>query len=68
MTNDIWKRSATDLAAVIRSKDLSANEVLDAHLARIDEANPDINAIVTLSEDVARAQADAVDAAIAKGK
>ncbi len=68
MTNDIWKRSATDLAAGIRSKDLSANEVLDAHLARIDEANPDINAIVTLSEDVARAQADAVDAAIAKGK
>jgi len=68
MTTEIWKRSATDLAAAIRSKELSAGDVLDAHLARIEEANPPINAIVTLSEDVARAQAEAVDAAIAKGE
>ncbi|MGI8651065.1 MAG: amidase [Rubrobacter sp.] len=39
--------SATDLARRIRERDLSASEVMEAHLAQIEEFNPSVNAIVT---------------------
>ena len=68
MTNQLWQQSATDLAAAIRRKDMSAVEVLEAHLARIDTINPKVNALVTLSEEVARSQAEAVDSAVAAGE
>jgi amidase len=65
--DDLCFRSATELAAAIRSKQLSTREVLDAHLAQIARWNPVVNAIVTLTEDRARAQAAGADEALARG-
>jgi amidase len=58
---------AVELARRIRAKQLSAVEVLEAHLAQIERVNPRVNAIVTLVADQAIAQARAADAALARG-
>ncbi|HVG71618.1 MAG TPA: amidase [Vicinamibacterales bacterium] len=58
--------TAIELAARIRRKDVSARDVMSAHLARIERVNPKVNAIVTLVAD--RAMADAARADdLAKG-
>jgi amidase len=59
--------SARELARLIRTKQASATEVLDAHLAAIERANAPVNAFVTLAAEPARAAARAVDAALAHG-
>src|SRR6478672_6666113 len=53
---------------MLRAREISARELLDAHLARIEQHNPSVNAIVTLDADGARAAADAADAALAAGE
>src|SRR5262249_48249460 len=60
---DICFMQAREIAARIRNRELSAREVLDAHLAQIERVNPAVNAIVTLTADKARAQAEAADRA-----
>lgn len=60
-------RSATQLAELIRTKQATPTEVLDAHIARIDAVNERLNAIVTLSLDQARDAAKASEARIARG-
>jgi amidase len=65
---DLWRLSATDLATLIRSKQVSAKDAALAALARLDAVNPAINAVVEhRPEDVLKQAAD-VDAAIAKGE
>ena len=59
--------TATELSRRIRARELSASEVLEAHLAQIDRLNPKVNAIVTLVADRARKQAQAADQALAAG-
>ena len=54
---DLCTTSAVELARLIRSRELSATELLTAVLARIDEVNPPINAIVTLAAEQAFAAA-----------
>jgi amidase len=61
-------QSALELSRLLRSRQVSAVEVLDAHLAVIEERNPALNAIVTLSPELARAQAEAADRAAARGE
>ena len=65
---DILFASATELAAAIRSREVSALEVLDSCLDRISELNPTLNAIITMDADAARARARAADAALARGE
>jgi len=60
----LWSMSATELAARIASRDISSREVLEAHLARIEEVNPYLNAIVRIMPDEARDAADRADAAV----
>src|SRR5438046_2028408 len=55
------------MARLLRRKDLSAREVLEAHLSRIEWINPQVNAIVTLVADQAREQAKKTDEAAARG-
>ncbi|WP_116451996.1 amidase [Blastococcus litoris] len=67
MSDDLCFRPATELAALLRDREISARELLDAHLDRIERLNPSVNAVVTLDAEGARAAADAADAALAAG-
>jgi amidase len=58
---------ARELARRIRARDVSALEVMEAHLAQIDRINPRVNAIVTLLPERALDGARAADAALAAG-
>ncbi|WP_158746151.1 amidase family protein [Acidisphaera sp. L21] len=64
---DLWRLSATELAARIRRRDVSAREAALAGLARLDAVNPKINAVVDHRPNEVLAAADAVDATIARG-
>jgi amidase len=59
--------SAVELAARIRRKDVSAREVMAAHLARIQRINPSVNAIVTLVAERAITDAARADEQTARG-
>ena len=65
---DLWRLSAKDIAALIRSKEISAKEAATAALARLDAVNPAINAVVEHRPADVLAQAGIVDAAIARGE
>ena len=67
MADELWQRGALELAGMIRSKEVSSREVLDAHLARIEQVNPAVNAVVRVLADEARAAADSADAAVGRG-
>ena len=67
MTDELCFRPATELAGMLRAREISARELLDAHLDRIDRLNPDLNAVVTLDAEGARTAADAADAALGAG-
>ncbi|GAA2656877.1 amidase [Paractinoplanes durhamensis] len=60
--------SATEIAEAVRTGVVSALAVAEAHLARIDEVNPAVNAATVVLTDQARAAAAAVDARIAAGQ
>ncbi|HEY8000797.1 MAG TPA: amidase [Solirubrobacterales bacterium] len=57
----ITERSALELAAAIRSRELSSRQVVDEHIALIEARNPEVNAVVATRFEQARAEADAVD-------
>jgi amidase len=63
---DICFMTAVEMAGRIRNKELSAREVLDAHLRQIERVNPKVNAIITLVADRAREAARLADDTIAK--
>src|SRR6476661_5680814 len=63
---DLWRLPAKDIAALIRSKKISAKEAASAALARLDAVNPSIDAVVDHRPADVLAQADAIDAAIAR--
>jgi amidase len=65
---DIVFSSTTQLAAAIRTGEVSATEVLEAHLAQIARHNPALNAIVTMDVEQARKWAREADAALAHGE
>src|SRR6202795_48356 len=65
---DLWRLSAADLAALIKSKKVSAKEAASAGLARLDAVNPGINSVVEHRSSDVLAQAAAVDAAIARNE
>ncbi len=65
---DLGATPAVRLARLIRARELSATELLTAVLARIDEVNPGINAIVTLAAEQAFSVAARRDAQAARGE
>src|ERR1700732_1379484 len=65
---DLWRLSATDIAALIRSKKVSAKEAASAALARLDAVNPRINAVIDHRPQDVLAQAGAMDAAIGRNE
>jgi amidase len=64
--NALCSVSATGLAHLIRQREVSSFDVVDAYLGRIDDVNPRLNAVVQIAPD-ARERARAADAAIAHG-
>ncbi|MEW6181575.1 MAG: amidase [Bacillota bacterium] len=65
--NDIICAPAAALADLIRSGKLSSEEVVDAHLRRIEQVNPELNAVVQLTADAARVNAREADADLCRG-
>ena len=68
MSATLIDRTARDLRELMVTKQVSAREVLQAHLDRIDAVNPIVNAIVTRSDEIARRAADRADAAVLRGE
>ena len=64
----LTRKTAHELAALIKSRAVSPVEVLDAHLAVIERVNPKLNAIVTLAAEAARASARAAEDAVIHGE
>jgi len=60
--------TATELSRRIHARDLSAREVMEAHLAQIERVNPKVNAIVTLLPEQAMEQASAADKSLVRGR
>jgi len=60
--------TASEVARAIRTGHLSATEIVEAQLDRIEKFNPALNAIVTLDADNARCRAREADRALAAGK
>ncbi|MBB6629078.1 amidase [Nocardioides sp. KIGAM211] len=67
MTDLTADSTARDMVAAVAAKAVSARELLELHLARIAERNPELNAIVSLDEERARAGAAAADEHLAQG-
>src|SRR4029077_20774341 len=66
-SGEIWMWSAVETARAIRAGEVSAEAVMEAHVARLAEANPAINAVVVALSEAAPASAHARDQAPAKG-
>ncbi len=66
--SDIIYSSARGIAEAIRRKEVSAVEVVRAHLDRIDEVNADLNAVVHLCAERALDEAREADAMLARGE
>jgi amidase len=60
--------TAREMAVAVRARRISARELLELHLDRIAERNGDLNAIVALDVERARAGAAAADAHLAAGR
>ncbi len=64
---ELWQLGALEIADAIRTGTTTSREVLEAHYARIDAVNGDLNAVVARMTDEALAAADRADAAVAAG-
>jgi amidase len=58
---ELWRLSATELAEVIRSRQVSSHEVIQAHLGRIEAVNPTVNAVTVVLAEPAVEAAKAAD-------
>jgi amidase len=67
LESEICFMTSTELAARIRAGDLSASEVMEAHLDQIEHTNPRVNAIVTLMPEKAIEEARAADERLTRG-
>jgi amidase len=68
MSDEIWRWTAAEMAHGIRTRKISSREAVSSVLARVDEINPRINAVVDLMADEALAAADRADKAVRQGE
>ncbi|AYN96676.1 amidase [Pseudomonas sp. LTJR-52] len=66
MNSVLIYQDATKLAQLIRTKEVSPVEVMQAHLDRIEALNPKVNAIVTVAQDALK-EAKAAEAVVLSG-
>jgi aspartyl-tRNA(Asn)/glutamyl-tRNA(Gln) amidotransferase subunit A len=65
--SELINRSAVELRDLLDRGEISAVDVLDAHLSRVEAVESHVNAFITVTDDVARAQAQAADERIKNG-
>ena len=65
---EVWEMTAREILGKIRSREVSAQEVVDSYLARIAEVDPKICAYLNVMEPEARLEAARVDAAFQRGE
>lgn len=68
ITGELWRWTATELARAIRTRQVSSREAVESCLARIEQTNPRLNALVEVSPEEALDTADAADRAVAAGE
>ena len=61
-------RSATELAAAVRGKEISSTELVECYLDRIQALNPGLGAVVTVAAERARSEAGEADRRLARGE
>ncbi|MBB5077156.1 amidase [Nonomuraea endophytica] len=64
---DLHYLTATEMSRLLRAREISAVELLQAHLDRIEQVNPRVNAIVTLAAEQAMVTARALDSVAPAG-
>ncbi|MEU9885720.1 amidase [Sphaerisporangium sp. NPDC051011] len=67
-STELFYLSALEMRDLLRSRQISATELAEAHLRRIDEVGREVNAIVTLTADLALDQARELDEDAARGR
>lgn len=67
MSEDLTRLTVTEARARLDRREISAVELLQAHLERIRQVEPQIHAFITLTEEIAQAQAEEADRRIARG-
>ena len=67
MSEPLWKHSASSLAALIRSREVSSREVVQAHIDRVEEVNSHVNAVTLVLAESALKAADEADRTPAEG-
>jgi aspartyl-tRNA(Asn)/glutamyl-tRNA(Gln) amidotransferase subunit A len=67
VTDALLFQSAAEIAAAVKSRQVSAREITLAAIARTEATNPKLNAFTDMTFDRALAEADAVDQAVADG-
>lgn len=60
-TSQTWRMSASEVVSLVHEGHLGVGEVVEEHLARIDEVNPKLNAIVLRTDDDSRASVRAIE-------
>jgi amidase len=65
--SELWQLGGLELASRIAAGEVSSRSVVEAHLARVEQVNPALNAVVRVLEDEALEAADAADRAVAAG-
>ncbi len=68
LADDFITRSATQVAKLIRDKEITAVQAVKLYYARIDAVNPKLNAVVAFCRERALAEAEEADALLAQGK
>jgi amidase len=61
MADDLWRWQACNLAHAIRTRQISSREAVASCLARMEQVNPQINAVVDLLADEALTAAERAD-------
>jgi amidase len=64
---ELWRMGARELAELIRFRQASSREVIEAHLRRINDVNPEVNSVVLVMADEALKGANAADRLTATG-
>ncbi|MGO9160327.1 MAG: amidase family protein, partial [Streptosporangiaceae bacterium] len=66
--SDLGMYDAIALAGMLRRREVSAREVVAAHITRAEAFDPAVNALVTRTFEAAQARAAAADEAVAQGR